>query len=87
VAEDLPGTAVMRAVALGEMPVARLTVPDAALVTPLAVGQPGLSRREIRQTRTRLAALAERGGAVVPALRTMVRRVRGARMAAYRSGG
>lgn len=76
----------VRSVALGDAPVSAVPVSDAALVTLLAVGQLVLSRREIRQFHGRLAELSDRGGEVVPALRSAVKRARGARMAAY-SGG
>ena len=76
----------IRTVALGDTPVQRVAVSDAALVTLLVVGQLVLARKEIRQHRARLAELSDRGGEVVPALRSAVKAARGARMAAY-SGG
>jgi hypothetical protein len=47
----------------------------------------GVSRREFRQRSRRVEELAQRGGAAVPALKTVVRRARAARIAAASASG
>ncbi|HWC80056.1 MAG TPA: GPP34 family phosphoprotein [Pseudonocardiaceae bacterium] len=79
----------VRTVLTGSAPVAEIDPADAALVALVGAGQfrMGVSRREFRQRSRRVEELAQRGGAAVPALKTVVRRARAARIAAASASG